>query len=214
MLAAIISMLELFNYLRPVLKDSPYLEDMVTLIELLNQLKSLGEEALSKLLQRMNYIREILIRDVLPPIDDFKAFLNKVVQIIDCDAKPFIPEGWRVIEHIKGGKLEWNPEKILLYLVDDQKDGKYIEGHKLRKKLRGKPVLNANFLDWLLAHPKFIPEEWKGKRIFFWGTIYCVSDGSFCVRCLYWGGGEWDWCCGWLGGGWGSRYPAAVLASN
>ncbi len=188
-------------------------EDYARVNELLKQLKTLGEEALGRLLQRMNYIRELLSRSTLPTLDDLKTFLNQVIQVIDCDAQPFIPDGWKVQEHQKGGKLEWNPEKIQLYLSDGQKDGKYIEGNKLRKELKGKKVLNACVLDWLLAHPEFIPEEWKSKYIFFWGTIYRISGGDLYVRCLCWLGDRWHWRYAWLDDDWYDSRPAAVLAS-
>lgn len=189
-------------------------EDYSRVSELLAQLKTLGEEALGRLLQRMNYVRELMARSTLPTMEDLKAFLNQVIQIIDCDAKPSIPDGWKVEEHRKGGKLEWNPEKIQLYLSDGQKGSSYIEGNKLRKELKSKKVLNACVLDWLLAHPEFIPEEWKGKYIYFWGTIYRGSVGDLSVRCLYWFVGRWHWDFSWLGRGWSSSSPAVVLASE
>lgn len=133
--------------------------------------------------------------------------------LIDCDADPYVPSGWKVEEHIKGGQFEWDPTRVKLYLSDKQKDGA-IEGNKLRKELKGKPAFNANVLDYLLANPNLIPEEWKGKAVFFWGTIYRDSGGSLCVRCLVWDGGGWLWCSNWLGSDWGDLSPAAVPASN
>jgi len=133
--------------------------------------------------------------------------------IIDCDANPFVPDGWQVEEHIKGGQLAFDPAKINLYLSKGQKKGKVIQGHNLRKELKGQPVLNANVLDYLLAHPELIPEEWKSKAVFFWGTIYRGSDGGLYVRYLCWGGGRWDWRCRWLGSGFRGYDPAAVSAS-
>jgi hypothetical protein len=134
--------------------------------------------------------------------------------VIDCDAEPFVPEGWSVEEHRKGGAFKWNAEGVALHLDKDQKNGKYIEGNKLRKALGGKPVLNANIFDYLLAHPHLIPEEWKGKAVFFWGTIYRDRDGRLCVRYLDWCGDGWYWDARWLGLSWrGGYYPAAVLAS-
>ena len=82
--------------------------------------------------------------------------------IIDCDATPFVPDGLKVEEHTPGGRFEWNPDEIKLYLSDKQRSGS-IDGNKLHKELAGKPVLNANVLDYLLAHPNLIPDEWKGK---------------------------------------------------
>lgn len=138
--------------------------------------------------------------------------LKFVKHLIDCDADPYIPEGWKKEEHHKGGQLEWNPAKIQLYLSEKQK-GRYIKGYKLRKELAEKPVLNANVLDYLLAHSELIPEEWKGKFIFFWGTIYRDSDGGLVVRCLSWDGGEWSWRYYWLDYGWHVDSPAVLFAS-
>lgn len=132
--------------------------------------------------------------------------------IIDCDADPFVPDGWRVEEHIKGGQLEWNPAKIQLYLSKHQQCG-VISGSKLRKELKDQPVLNANVLDHLLAHPEIIPEEWKGKTVFFWGTIYRYSGGLLIVRCLGWGGSQWVWSSCWLDDDWYDKNPAVLRTS-
>ncbi len=139
--------------------------------------------------------------------------LRQMKYIIDCDADPFIPNGMEVVEHHKGGQLEWNAEKILLYLSKLQRIGKYIEGNNLRKELEDMPVLNANVLDYLLAHPEFIPEEWKGKAVFFWGTIYHNSGGDLCVRYIRWNGSQWDWDDNRLDDGFYSD-NSAVLRAN
>jgi len=147
-------------------------------------------------------------------VKKFLQGLSEVVvktHIIDCDADPFLPNGWKVEEHIKGGELTWNPEKITLYLSDKQKNG-MIKCNKLRKELKGKLVLNANVLEYLLKNPHLIPEEWKGKCVFFWGTIYRDSDGNLYVRYLNSYGSSWDWDYDWLDGDWGDGRPAAVLA--
>ena len=187
--------------------------EYATVKEICQQFISLGEKALGRMLQRMGYISELLVRAALPSINDFREFLNKVAQIIDCNAKPFVPEGWKVVKHIKGGKFEWDPSKILLYLSDGQKNGQRIEGNKLRKELESKPVLNTCVLDWLLARPEFIPEEWKGEYIFFWGTIYRDAGGHLVVRYLHWDGSGWSWGYCWLDVGWGGL-PAALSASS
>ncbi|KKQ54372.1 MAG: hypothetical protein US74_C0050G0005 [Parcubacteria group bacterium GW2011_GWA2_38_13] len=150
--------------------------------------------------------------------DRLQAFLTRE-HAIDCDALPYIPHGWEVrqedqlLNTVKG-QLEWDPTKIALYLSDSQKYGKLIKGTDLRKELEHMAVLNANVLDFLLAHPDLILEEWKGKYIFFWGTIYRDSDGGLIVRYLDWCGCRWDWGCGWLGGVWREAGPAVVLASS
>ena len=129
--------------------------------------------------------------------------------VIDCDADPFLPNGWKMEEHTKGGQWEWNTDQVELYLAGGQKDGGYVNGHKLRKQLKDKPILNANVLDYLLAHQELIPEEWKGKRVYFWGTVYRYSDGHLCVRCLGWHGRTWGWSSLWLGNDWFGGRPAA-----
>lgn len=171
------------------------------------------------------YVEDVSVEAVfnkLGGIEGTKRFLRgdaEVViknHIIDCDADPFIPDDWEVPKgcHIKGGQFHWNPDEVSLYLSDKQKDGNWIEGNKLRKELKNKPVLNANVLDYLLANPQLIPEEWKGKAVFFWGTIYRYSGDYLFVRYLIWNDGRWSWGNNWLDSRWHGNYPAAVSASN
>ncbi|MEK7115066.1 MAG: hypothetical protein AAB847_01780 [Patescibacteria group bacterium] len=149
--------------------------------------------------------------------------------VVDCDADPLIPQGWSLkgegAEHRKGGmvKLERrgedlyaNGKKIELFLVEGQKGSNNIGGHKLRKKLVSKPVLNANVLDYLLKpeNQHLIPESWKGKYVFFWGDVYRGSGGDPYVRYLCWHGGGWRWGCRWLDSDFGSSDPATVSASQ
>lgn len=158
-------------------------------------------------------------------LDDFRKVLDGLAEIvlknhiINLDAKPFVPNVWKVEEHRKGGqpacpvgRFAWDPTKVGLFLADQQKPG-VIVGHVLRKVLKNLPVLNANVLDYLLANPELIPHEWKGKYVFFWGTIYRDSDGNLYVRYLYWQGGRWCWDCDGLDCDWDRCNPAAVLAS-
>ncbi len=139
--------------------------------------------------------------------------------LIDCDQGPFIPSGWKVEEHQKGGAFKFDASQVQFYLDSGQKKGNYIEGNKLRKQLAGKPVLNANVLDYLLKNPQLIPDDWKKdekgntRYIFFWGTIYRHSDGYLYVRYLYWFDGRWQWNDRWLGDDWLGDNPAAVRAS-
>jgi hypothetical protein len=151
-----------------------------------------------------------ILADVLKVIKG-QAEIKTIERLIDCDANPFIPDGWSVEEHKKGGMFKFNPEKISLYLSKKQKK-RSIEGNDLRKKLANQPVLNANVLDYLLAHSELIPEEWKGKFIFFWGTIYRDSDGNLIVRCLFWYGSRWGWSYDWLDDGFNSGGPAALAS--
>ena len=117
-------------------------------------------------------------------------------------------------EHRKGGKFNWDRLKVCLYLSPNQAGGKSIKGDKLRKELAAEPVFNANALDYLLANPRLIPDDWKvdeqGRTcyIFFWGTIYRDSVDLLCVRCLCFKDGRWQAVCAWLGVAWDVQYPA------
>lgn len=143
-----------------------------------------------------------------------QATIHVKEHFIGCDAQPFVPDGCSVEEHQKGGAFKWDKEAQTnaLYLSKGQEGSKHIEGNKLRKKLAKQPTLNANVLDYLLANPHLIPDEWKGKYVCFWGTIYRNRGGDPYVRYLCWVDGRWDWGYNWLSR-WSSRNPAAVRAS-
>lgn len=138
---------------------------------------------------------------------------------IDCAGKPFIPNGLSYDEKdqlksafrgkLKAGKIFEN-----LYLDDRQKNGTLV-GDALKLALEGKAVLTAHCLDFVLRpeNQHLIPEELKGKAIFFWGSIYRYSGGTLCVRCLYWFGGQWHSSSHWLDCDWSANSPAAMLAS-
>lgn len=153
------------------------------------------------------------VRDVLLGRAEIKA----IEHLIDCDAKPFTPSGWEVLPDEEQllkricGNLKFDSQEISLYLSKKQSKGT-IYGNDLRKELANKTVLKANVLDYLLAHTELIPEEWKGKYVFFWGTIYRCADGDLYVRYLYWTGSQWDWGCHWLGDGFGSGGRAALAS--
>jgi hypothetical protein len=140
------------------------------------------------------------------------ATITSSKKVIDCDAPPFIPNGWSIDKHQKGGQMEWDASKVSTYFDDAQKTGG-IEGHKLRRKLANQKVLNANVLDFLLENQHLIPEEWKSKAVFFWGTIYRLCDVYLCVRYLYWDGGKWRWLVRWLGKDWNAVTTAVVSTS-
>lgn len=146
------------------------------------------------------------------PVDDAKEVKDED-HTIDCDTDPYVPNRWSIEEHQKGGTFKFDPANVALHLDKGQKDGKMTEGHKLRKALAKQPVLNANVLDYLLANPHLISEEWKGKAVFFWGTIYRNRDGHLCVRYLFWRGDRWASDFYWLDIDWSGDDPAAVDAS-
>jgi hypothetical protein len=144
---------------------------------------------------------------------------------IDTTSTPKIPSWLKSIEEndISLGIIEWDKEKYKdsLFLSPEQSSGGSINGEKLLEQIKNKKisVLNSNVLDYLLEHKDEIPEEWKEKTsdgktkfIYFWGTIFHLSDGSRSVRCLYWDGSDWDGNSDWLSDDWGDRGPAVRLA--
>ncbi len=121
-----------------------------------------------------------------------RASIVAAEHVIDCDADPFLPTGWRVKEHQKGGKLTWDPCRVQLYLSQKQRNGE-VRGSKVCEELGERPKYNANVLDHLLAHPHLIPAFWANRYVCFWGTEYRDQDHVGCVRCLCWSGGRPIW---------------------
>ncbi|HEY9481125.1 MAG TPA: hypothetical protein VIR98_02765, partial [Candidatus Paceibacterota bacterium] len=120
----------------------------------------------------------------LPDIDTFRALAEGRAKVevqkyvVDFDKLPGVPDGWSILpddeqlpNRVKG-QMEFDAKKIALHLDECQKEGEVIEGNKLRKKLKDTLVYGAQLLDFYLANPHLIPEYWKGKAVFFWGTIY------------------------------------------
>src|SRR3989338_1525835 len=106
----------------------------------------------------------------LLPVVHGNAKISLVKHIIDCDADPFIPSGWKIEDHrkmgglvveLKNDELYLGGKKVSLYLSKPQKKGKTINGHDLHKDLDDEPVLNANVLDYLFENTNLIPESWK-----------------------------------------------------
>ena len=146
---------------------------------------------------------------------------NEQHRTIDCDAAPFIPNGWSVrpedqIKSAVRGDLIFNPSKITPYFSEGQKNDKTTVGHNLRKELEGKPVLTAHVLDYLLANKDLIPDSWKknenGAMLFhfFWGMLYDDSYGRLFVRSLCWDDDVWCWSYRWIGGFFDGRDPAVL----
>lgn len=140
--------------------------------------------------------------------------IKYIDHLIDTDATPFIPDGWSVEKHAGHGLWKWNHSSVQLFLSKEQTQS-YAFGNDIQKvieKQKGKIILNANVLDYLLAHPELIPEAWKGKAVFFWGTIYRISDGILCVRFLNWRGDWLRWSSSWLGDNFDAVSPAALAS--
>jgi hypothetical protein len=150
----------------------------------------------------------------------FRMRSRFVDRIIDLNAEPFVPAGWFIIRHLKGGHFRWDPNAIELYLSPIQREGGIIEGDTLFPWLANKNVLNANMLDYVLARPRLIPDELRSDEkgnlrfIFFWGTLYRDENGFRRVRFLYRNRFKWAGGVSFLGSEWNGSDPAAVLKSS
>ena len=138
-------------------------------------------------------------------------------RIVNFDMEPNTPRGWlirledQITSRISGKKV-FNQEEIKTYLSDEQKRG-LVSGDNLMKDLCNKPVAGAELLDFYLANPHQIPEEWNGKNIFFWGTVF-YNSGDLYVKYLFVDKGKWDWASFWLEKKWGGNDPALLIVSE
>jgi hypothetical protein len=121
---------------------------------------------------------------------------EKLDTTIDLDINPRPFNDWKIKEHKKCGQFEWDQAKVDLFLHEEQRVG--ITGKKLRKQIAHIETFNVNLLDYLLANPSLIPDDWKVDEkgetcfIFFWGTVYFrPSDHGLYVRCLYFNVDRW-----------------------
>ncbi len=136
--------------------------------------------------------------------------LTRIEHSIDCDADPYVPTGWSVRAHRRRGVVLWDAGTVALFHSGRQVGGMCITGFELLKELSTNQAMNANVLDFLLAHPRYIPTSWKGKYVYFMDTIYDDDEGDGCVRCLVFSGVHWYWSHGYLRDKFSANNPAAV----
>lgn len=90
------------------------------------------------------------------------------------------------------------------FSVMDQKNLVLIDSSKIGTTLKqgtGVDVLNSDVMFSLLNDPSLIPDTWKDKRVFFFGTILKFPNGKECVPYLYFNkvwNSSYLWTeCGW-----------------
>jgi hypothetical protein len=130
-----------------------------------------------------------VLGDILKVLRGF-AEIKPLEHVIDLDTRPFCPSTYTINEHRKGGTFCWDPTKVRLF--KPKSNGEVMGSVDLYKYLADKPVFNACLLDYLLIHRHLIPEEWKDKRVFFWGTIYRSGGLNLYVRYLCCLNGQWQ----------------------
>ena len=95
----------------------------------------------------------------------------------------------------------------------------WVRGEKKLTRLEaaGHIRLDAWIFQTLWENQHLIPSSWKertnGNRtfIYFDGTVLRGPDDRRFVLCLFWGDGQWNWQCPWLGCEWSVSDPSAVL---
>lgn len=126
------------------------------------------------------------------------AEIRFLPNVIDLGREPYAVGDLVVFCHRRGGKYVWDPEKALpqgLHLPVEQ-------GAEAVARLVAMRALNANVLDYLLAHPLLIPQEWeKGGCTYYFGTTY-RQRGTLVFRGLFFRNGVWEdlTCEGWPNG--------------
>jgi hypothetical protein len=148
------------------------------------------------------------------------AVINVIEHFIDCSLPSQNPDlrkeqmKMTISTHCFKGILKWdrNAQKDALYQYVSPRDADMVKRELEDNEV---VVLPDNVLDYLLAHPRIIPDEWKGKYVCFWGTIYHDEGGCFYVRCLDWEkeAKKWGWHYSWSKNGFSHLSPAALPAS-
>lgn len=129
-------------------------------------------------------------------------FIMTQEHFINCDDIPRIPKGWELIRHDQCGKIKWETENVSFYVVPDlQENGKKIRGYGVRRMIEEMPVLNINAMRYLLRRQCLIPKKWRGKAIFFWGTIFRDHNHNLIVYYMFWEDKykQWQESFAWFG---------------
>lgn len=113
--------------------------------------------------------------------------------VIDGDAPPTLhSRDWNIAEHRKMGQVVWSPGKFRVEQLSHQRTGDLVTVAQVLQIMSSKNLVNANVLDFLLAHPCLIPDEWAtdeighGRTIYFLGTVFLDSlDQENKVRGIY-----------------------------
>ncbi len=111
--------------------------------------------------------------------------------------------------------------KLSLFLSENQKGGKVIGGHELRKELEARGNnLSAKILDYLEEHSELWPGSWKRDEdgntiyVYFWDDIFRgPSSGRLCIRFGVWRASRVVSSFSWLDLDWNRCDPAASLTS-
>ncbi len=187
-------------------------------------------ELMSELAKRTPWGRiriQPLIEDIGQVSMEFVAFLEnggrvypRQGPVFDFDVEPYIPDGWEIrpedqITSRLTGSWQLDVTKVGLYSSERQQGQKTVRGVDLLCELEGKRVLPAHVIEELLKYPVMIPDSWKHRNVYFWGTVYRDASGCRQIRILSWTGAQgWHWSSHYLERDDGTRVMQGLWTSQ
>ncbi len=161
--------------------------------------------ALKRFLRRENPWEIVQPHSAILPINRSTPF----------DLMALLGGGWSIEEQDSNALAltEIDLSKIELTLTLKEGESSVNGEENLRRlKNTGNIRLDAKVFETLRQNKKMIPESWKGKYVYFHGTVLRNPRGHRCVLYLYRNDGKWYWNYDWLDNDWNGRSPSAVLA--
>ncbi len=107
---------------------------------------------------------------------------------IDARDNPFSPyPTFKMVEHLNQGFWKWDEDVARIKEVVHSPRHKVITAHELRERCAKDAIGNANFIEFFILNKHLVPEEWRGKNIFFLGTLYVhiAEKGKYYVRYVH-----------------------------
>lgn len=140
---------------------------------------------------------------------------------VDRSIRPVYPDWVKTVMHPElepTGPVEYDLGTIDPWLHDGQKNGRYMEGHKLYEYLKEKKVIERCLS---LGDGEEIQKKglavfrrfFQGKAVFLWKSVVQYRRGRLHVPYLCEGGDEVVVYWRWLGSGWHGYNPALRFAS-
>lgn len=136
-------------------------------------------------------------RAIAALIKEFEVFEQIDFESETCD---FLSGYWKVSEDQFPGRVtgKWvcRPEEILLIPAQDLAKSK--SPSEVLNRFKHMTVLPVHVMDYLIdGVPELTPIAWKGKKVFFWGTLFGSSDDTW-VRYMEWSEEDHKWTKQWL----------------
>lgn len=126
-------------------------------------------------------------------------------------SKPVLPE-WATLQY-DNCVTSFDPSTLSIHLEPEQQNS-YVRGNVLRQRLSNEQSANLATFQYLKDHLELLPDGWKDKCMFGWGTIVRDRHGDLRVPYLIEDDGRVELGWLWLGHGWDVDVPALRFAST